>query len=133
MKENSARYVSHKDFLSQCIKSKLVPKGLELTLELTIGHFDQEFIDKWYYSLKEFSLTLMSHVATFCDKTIKETNDKIDQTDSILKYSKQSLKERNTKKSKKLLLQVKPPQRKFNINKSSRNTTTLNTNPNLLL
>ena len=27
----------------------------------------------------------MSHVATFCDKTIKETNDKNDQTDSILK------------------------------------------------
>ena len=85
LKENSARYVSHKDFLSQCIKSKLVPKGLELTLEPTIGNFDQEFIDKWCYSLKEFSLTLMSHVATFCDKTIKETNDKIDQTDSILK------------------------------------------------
>ena len=31
-KENSSRYVSHKDFISQCIKIKLVPKRLELIL-----------------------------------------------------------------------------------------------------
>ena len=35
--------------------------------------------------LIEFSLTLMSHIVTFSDKTIKETNDRSDQTDSILK------------------------------------------------
>ena len=46
LKEKSARYVSHKDLLSQCIKSKFVLKGLELTHERTIGNFDQEFIDK---------------------------------------------------------------------------------------
>ena len=40
---------------------------------------------KWAYeSLKEL-FTLMSRIVTFSDKTIKETNDKIDQTDSILK------------------------------------------------
>ena len=38
-----------------------------------------------YSSLIEFSLTLMSHIVTFCNKTIKETNDRIDQADSILK------------------------------------------------
>ena len=27
----------------------------------------------------------MSHIVIFCDKNIKETNDKIDQTDSTLK------------------------------------------------
>ena len=27
----------------------------------------------------------MNHIGTFCDKSIKEANDKIDQTDSILK------------------------------------------------
>ena len=31
-KENSTSYVSHKDFISQCIKSKLVPKRSELML-----------------------------------------------------------------------------------------------------
>ena len=30
-------------------------------------------------------LTLMSHIVTFCGKNIKETNDKINQTNSILK------------------------------------------------
>ena len=40
---------------------------------------------KWAYeSLKEL-FTLMSRIVTFSDQTIKETNDKIDQTDSILK------------------------------------------------
>ena len=76
---------SLKDFLFQYIKSKLVLKGLELTLEPTIGNFDQEFIDKWYSCLKEFSLTLMNHIVTFCDKTIKDTSDKTNQTDFILK------------------------------------------------
>ena len=82
MKETSARYVSKRDFLSQCIKIKLVPKGLELTLGLTIGNFDQ---DNWYSILKEFSLTLMSNLVRFYDKTIKETNDETDQTESMLK------------------------------------------------
>ena len=84
-RERSAKYVSCKYFLSQCIKNKLVPKSLELALERKIGDFDQEFICKWYSSLKEFSSTLMSRAVRFCDKIIKETNDKIDQTDSILK------------------------------------------------
>ena len=64
--------------ISQCIKNQHVPKGVELTFEPTIGNLDQEFIDNWYSSLKESS-------CIFCDKTIKEANDKLDQTDSILK------------------------------------------------
>ena len=53
----------------------------------------------------------MNHIVIFCDKTIKEKYDKIDQTDSILN-SKQSLKKQNTKKSKKLLHQMKPQKKK---------------------
>ena len=36
-----AQYKSHKDFLSRCIQEKLVSKSLELSLELTIGNYDQ--------------------------------------------------------------------------------------------
>ena len=36
-------------------------------------------------SLKGFSFALMNHIVIFCDKTIKEKHDKIDQIDSILK------------------------------------------------
>ena len=85
LKEKSARYTSHKDFLSQCINNKLVPKGLELKLEPTIGNCDQSFNDNWYSKPTDFSLDLMKDVVSFCDKTIKETNIKIDQTKGILK------------------------------------------------
>ena len=43
LREKSARYNSRTDFLSRCIQQKLVPKGLELTLEPTIGNYDQGF------------------------------------------------------------------------------------------
>ena len=55
MQEKSAQWNSYKDFLTRCIQEKLVPKGLELALELTIGNYDQEFIDNWYSSLEHFS------------------------------------------------------------------------------
>ena len=43
---------SHKEFLSRCITDGLVPKGLELMLERTIGNHDQNFLDNWYSKLK---------------------------------------------------------------------------------
>ena len=63
-----------------CINNKFVPKGLELSLEPTIGNYDQSFIDNWYSKLKDFSLR-----SSFCDKTIKETKTKIVQTEGIVK------------------------------------------------
>ena len=38
LKEKSAGYEFYKDFLSRCIKERLIPKGLKLELEPTIGH-----------------------------------------------------------------------------------------------
>ena len=64
-------------------------KGLEHMLEPTVGNFDQEFIDKWYSSLKELSLTSLKHIVIFNDKTIKETNNK---NIKLILNSKQSLK-----------------------------------------
>ena len=85
LNKKSTRYTSHKDFLSQCINSKLVLRGLELTLESTIGNYDQSFIDNWHSKLKDFYLNLMEDVFFSCDKTVKETNTKIDQTQGVLK------------------------------------------------
>ena len=51
LKEKSIRYISDKDVISQCIKSKLVPKRLELTLEPKIKNYDQDLIDSWYSNL----------------------------------------------------------------------------------
>ena len=85
IKEKFTRYVSHKDLISQCIKSNPVPKVLELTREPTIGNYDQDFIDNWYSNLKDFFLVLMEQIVLFCDKTIEETTINISNTESILK------------------------------------------------
>ena len=45
--DKNTRFESHRDFLSQCIREKLIPEGLELTLKPTIGNHNQEFLDNW--------------------------------------------------------------------------------------
>ena len=64
LKDKVTRYESRKDFLTRCIAEKLIPKGLKLELEPTIGNFDQEFVDEWYSTLKGFSLILMKDITT---------------------------------------------------------------------
>ena len=85
LKDKAVRYKSHKDFLSRCIAEELVPKGLKLELEPTIGNYDQEFVDTWYSKLKTFSLTLMKDIVAHCDKTIVKTEDNIKDTETHLK------------------------------------------------
>ena len=45
LKDKQVRFLSHKEFLTGCVAEDLVPKGLEVTLETTIGNRDQEFLD----------------------------------------------------------------------------------------
>ena len=85
LKEKAARYESHKDFLSQCVAEKLVPKGLKLELEPTFGNHDQEFLDNWFSKLNEFSLILMDHIVSYCGKTLEKTNNDISATETALK------------------------------------------------
>ena len=85
LKDKVTRYESRKDFLTRCIAEKLIPKGLKLELEPTIGNFDQEFVDEWYSKLKGFSLILMKDITTYCEKTIKSTNDSIKNTEATLR------------------------------------------------
>ena len=80
LKEKHARYESHNEFLTRCISEKLVPKGLKLKLEPTIGNHEQEFLDNWFSKLNEFSLSLMKDIVTFCDKTIGKINEDIKNT-----------------------------------------------------
>ena len=59
---------------------------------------------------------------------------KLASSNSVRDKRVNEMEEQNTKKSKKLLHQMKQEKRNFYINVSSRNTaTTLNRNPNLLL
>ena len=43
--DKNIRFESHRDFSSQCIREKLISKGLELMLEPTIGNHNQKFLD----------------------------------------------------------------------------------------
>lgn len=54
-----------------------------MTYEPTIGSYDQDFIGNWYSNFKDFSFALVGQVVSFCDKTTKETDIKINDTELI--------------------------------------------------
>ena len=85
LKDKQARFVSHKKFLTHFGDEELVPKGLEVTLEPTIGNHDLEFLDNWYSKQKQFSLSLVKDIVQFCNKTINKTAQDIKNTVSSLK------------------------------------------------
>ena len=55
--DKNTLFESHIDFLSQCIREKLILEGLKLMLKPTIGNHNQDFLDNWYSKLKQFSLS----------------------------------------------------------------------------
>ena len=58
---------------------------IELTLEPTIGNYDQELIDSWYSNLKDFSLILMKGIVIYCKKDGKKTEATITEIEAPLK------------------------------------------------
>ena len=65
--------------------SKKIFKGLELTLEPTIGNYDQKFVDNWYTKIEQLSIILMKDVATFCENTGQKKQNSINEIEVILK------------------------------------------------
>ena len=65
-----------------------------ITLEPTIGNFDQEFVDNWYTN--QFTIFLMKQIVAYCDKTEQQTQ-KNNETKTILK---QQLKKEDYKEIK---------------------------------
>ena len=88
--------------MSKCIQENLVPKGLKITLESTIGNFDQEFVGNWYTNLKKFSIVLMKQIVAYCDKTEMKTQKIINETETILK---EQLKKEHYEQLKSTILQ----------------------------
>ena len=110
LKKKSRKYVSHKDFLSKCMKSNssknknILRKSVQLSLEPTIENFDQELINGtpvWKGFLLHY-LTISLYSVT---KPLKKNTIKLIKR---IAYSKQSLKKQNMEKSEKLLHQMKP-------------------------
>ena len=67
--DKHARFESHRQFLQRCIKEKVIPNGLKINLEPTIGNYDDKFLTKWYDKLQSFSISLMEDVDSFCQQT----------------------------------------------------------------
>ena len=76
LKEKPARYTSHRDFFSKCAQESLASKGLEITLEPTIGNFDQDFVNNCYTNLQQFSIVLMKQIVAYCEKTAQKIQKK---------------------------------------------------------
>ena len=76
------RYESHKGFLEQCIRDKIVPVGLQINLTPTIGNGDDDFVEKWHKRLEEFSLTIMGDIVEFCNKTLEATRAGVEEAKS---------------------------------------------------
>ena len=117
LNEKSARYECHKDFISYCIKNCLIPKGLKLEVEPTIGNFGQEFTDNWFQKLNDYSFDWMKDMMKFCDKTMAQTKPAIHNIEAKLtasmerEFSEVDKTSKKNKEATKCLLQ----QRKFKI------------------
>ena len=83
--DKNERFKSHKEFLTKCMEGNVIPRGLRLELEPSIGNHDEEFLGKWYQKLEEFSKSFMKDIIEFCDKTQDETNTYIKEIDDKLK------------------------------------------------
>ena len=79
-KEKLVRYKSHRSFLTICHKEKVIPQGLSIYIEPSIGNQGSKFIETWHERLQAFSLTLISNVINFCDRTIENASELIEKT-----------------------------------------------------
>ena len=59
---------------------KIIPCGLSVYVEPSIGNQDKAFLKTWHENLQSFSLTLMSQLIYFCDQTINKVNEEIEKT-----------------------------------------------------
>ena len=58
-----------------CLTANVIPNGLKLELEPSIGNHNEDFLPKWNDKLNKFSRELTTDVIEFCGKAITETED----------------------------------------------------------
>ena len=59
LNDKNARYKSHRSFLTKCHKEEVIPQGLSIHIEPSVGNQDSEFLETWHERLQALSLTLM--------------------------------------------------------------------------
>ena len=86
LNDKKGRFESHENYLSKCLTNNLVPNGLKVYIEPSIGNRDEAFLNKWYNRLEEFSRILTKDVVEFCEHEITKTKQEIDSTSEQLKH-----------------------------------------------
>ena len=51
LNDKKCRYVSHETFLKKCLDNNLVPNGLKVYVEPSIGNRNDEFLTKWHATI----------------------------------------------------------------------------------
>ena len=85
LNDKKCRYESHEAFLNKCLNSNLVPNGLKVYVEPSIGNRDELFLTQWHARLEEFSKTLTMDVVAYCEKELTNTKTEIEATSKKLK------------------------------------------------
>ena len=73
LNDKKCRFVSHVSFLNKCLENNLVPNGLRVFVEPSIGNRNEGFLNRWHACLDEFSRKLTTEVIGFCGTEISST------------------------------------------------------------
>ncbi len=93
--DKQARFESHQQFLERCLHAAVIPKGLQIELEPSIGNHNEEFLTKWNEKLIKFSRELTEDVIGFCGTTVTETVAKISDAKEDLKKNTNQVQLKN--------------------------------------
>ena len=85
LRDKADRYSSHIGFLKECRETKVIPKGLKIDVEPSIGNQDEQFCSKWFARLEEFSITLISDIIEYSESIENDTAAKITEETDFLK------------------------------------------------
>ena len=80
LNDKKCRFVSHENYLKKCLDNNLVPNGLRVFVEPSIGNRNDDFLAKWHAKLEDFSKTLTNMVVDFCGTEVANTNIEISET-----------------------------------------------------
>ena len=84
LEDKFTRYHSHVEFLNKCIDENLVPNGLKIEVEPSIGNHDETFLTVWNKKLKSYSIDLMKEIIKFCENTLSTTEQEKVKVDALL-------------------------------------------------
>ena len=69
--DKRCRFESHKAYLKKCLENDVVPDGLRVWVEPSIGNRDEQFLARWHARCEEFSKILATDVIEFCGTTVE--------------------------------------------------------------